>query len=671
MSSDVGSQVQDAAAFRPVGRPLWLALVAGVILSAAAAGMSFWQTQQANAARDQLAADQAAHLKLATLSKHLTELKAAWTLFLLTGDETHLNQGREAFTALQQGSRALSDLGFAEEPVQKLNGEVAAMDTSLTELQQRRAQQQAMVKDTLLPAVGPISADLADIRQASAGAGRTEVVALIDALLPQWQAVADGVASPAVVAAPLDQHPLQLDWAALTAQFQAIAGQMRSAAYRQKGADMVGRVEGLATAATGYLEGHGQFHTLYQAAVSDGPEQLAAAIANLAKTRSAAGQTAAPPAAIIIAVLLVVAWLGAFLAVRGFLAQINGGLNTLSDREIRLAEGDRDLEPSTLGSGDTLTRAGLAQQALAEHLAAEEEQLQARHTAELEAAVAAQQAQAREQGLAAEKQQELEAYREQAARWSELLSTVVALMQNAARNASELTLDMASVTQQTGETTGLAGDGISVVAENTRHVFELLSSVSERTDAAAQVAQTSGQNADAVEGLIEDLSDSALGIDSVIELIEKIVGATRLLSLNASIEAARSGEAGRGFAVIAAEIKSLSDQTAEATEEIRDKINRIKDCTRTVTDAVGGITRVIHELDEIIGTISGSVESQRNGLNAISEAAVTADDSIQSSSASLAGLNDTVSGLQKAVVGLQKSADEIAETATQGSLAIR
>jgi methyl-accepting chemotaxis protein len=109
---------------------------------------------------------------------------------------------------------------------------------------------------------------------------------------------------------------------------------------------------------------------------------------------------------------------------------------------------------------------------------------------------------------------------------------------------------------------------------------------------------------------VSGLADAAQKIGEVVALINDIASQTNLLALNATIEAARAGEAGKGFAVVASEVKSLANQTAKATDDIRAQITAIQAETRSAVDAIKSISKTVDEVSEISSSIAAAVEQQ-------------------------------------------------------------
>jgi len=175
-------------------------------------------------------------------------------------------------------------------------------------------------------------------------------------------------------------------------------------------------------------------------------------------------------------------------------------------------------------------------------------------------------------------------------------------------------------------------------------------------DAVAKAAQASSR--------VGDLGVAAEEIGKVTETIMAISSQTNLLALNATIEAARAGEAGRGFAVVANEIKELAQQTAKATEEIRQRIDGIQNATGLTVHDIQAVTQVIHDVDNIVGTIAAAVEEQSVTTRDIADNVGQAAAGVQEVNENVAQAQTATGEIARDVVGVSEDSAKIAGNAS-------
>ncbi|HZB94193.1 MAG TPA: methyl-accepting chemotaxis protein [Stellaceae bacterium] len=164
---------------------------------------------------------------------------------------------------------------------------------------------------------------------------------------------------------------------------------------------------------------------------------------------------------------------------------------------------------------------------------------------------------------------------------------------------------------------------------------------------------------------IAELAEASQRIGKVVELINEIAGRTNLLALNATIEAARAGDAGKGFAVVAGEVKSLANQTAQATGEISAQIARVQQGAGRSAEAVEEIAKTIAEIDGIAGGIAAAVREQAAATGSIAEGAEEAASGSRQVLQEATGVDTALAEARAAGAQLLGSTGALAEVASR------
>jgi methyl-accepting chemotaxis protein len=197
------------------------------------------------------------------------------------------------------------------------------------------------------------------------------------------------------------------------------------------------------------------------------------------------------------------------------------------------------------------------------------------------------------------------------------LTAISQQMTEGAQQASERSNSVASAAEEMSANMNTvaaaseqASTNVSMVASASEEMAITVREIAKNSEKARIITNDAVGKAAGATTNINKLGESADQISKVTEVITEISEQTNLLALNATIEAARAGEAGKGFAVVANEIKELARQTAQATQEIKARIDGIQDSSAQTVNEIKVISEVINEVDTIVSTIATAVEEQ-------------------------------------------------------------
>ena len=197
------------------------------------------------------------------------------------------------------------------------------------------------------------------------------------------------------------------------------------------------------------------------------------------------------------------------------------------------------------------------------------------------------------------------------------VSSAAREMQSTAQSMSSVSDDANRQSANVAAAALEAAANVETVASAAKQLGSSIADISHQVQQQRDVAGVASQAAATTNEDIGALAGRADKIGAVISLITGIAEQTNLLALNATIEAARAGEAGKGFAVVASEVKSLANQTARATEEIGEQIRSMQDQTSRTVTSIETITAKISELNDIASAVAAAVEQQNSATQEI------------------------------------------------------
>ena len=230
----------------------------------------------------------------------------------------------------------------------------------------------------------------------------------------------------------------------------------------------------------------------------------------------------------------------------------------------------------------------------------------------------------------------------------EKISGVVQLVIDSSTTLATEAETMSTISKKSSDGVEQQQQSIADVSSSVRHMSSTMDEISDTALTAAQAAQEAKTSAldgakvvsttvSSVTDLVQEVGAASAKMDQfaehsnnikgIVDTIKTISEQTNLLALNAAIEAARAGEAGRGFAVVADEVRTLANRAGEEAENIHSTISDLEDEVGSVVDTMARSNNkaqqtieITHETERVLGDITGSVNSITTKLQDIADA---------------------------------------------------
>ncbi len=238
--------------------------------------------------------------------------------------------------------------------------------------------------------------------------------------------------------------------------------------------------------------------------------------------------------------------------------------------------------------------------------------------------------------------------------------------ENIRQQQDEITMVATAVTEMASATQEIAGNAENT-AKSASQAVDLTQEGHQQVNQSQSSIGNLAREVNSAVGIIEDLNGHAQKISSILATIRSIAEQTNLLALNAAIEAARAGEQGRGFAVVADEVRVLSQRTHTSTEEIQSMIETLQSTTQEAVSVMSDSHHLAETSVKDVDDAGGSIENIAAQINVISDMATQIASAAEEQSSVTAEISRNTEGVQE--VANQMASE--AETAAQQAEALK
>jgi methyl-accepting chemotaxis protein len=250
---------------------------------------------------------------------------------------------------------------------------------------------------------------------------------------------------------------------------------------------------------------------------------------------------------------------------------------------------------------------------------------------------------------------------------SSQLSASSAQMTSGSREGSERAHSVAAAATEMNQAVGAAAAGMEQTTSNlanvsiaTEQMTIMIDDIARNSETARRITQEANREAARINEQMTLLGAAAREIGKVTETITDISSQTNLLALNATIEAARAGAAGKGFAVVANEIKTLAQQTAAATEDIKLRVGGVQTSAGAGIADIEKIAKVIDEVSGIVNSIAAAIEEQATVTKNIAQNIATASNGVNDANLQVTQTSQASHAIARDIASVDRNAEDMA-----------
>jgi methyl-accepting chemotaxis protein len=204
-----------------------------------------------------------------------------------------------------------------------------------------------------------------------------------------------------------------------------------------------------------------------------------------------------------------------------------------------------------------------------------------------------------------------------------------------------------------------AATNLAQVSSNMEQMSSTIRKIAGNSEKARRITLEAVNEAVRITEQMNQFHRAAQEIGKVTETIGAISSQTNLLALNATIEAAHAGAAGKGFAVVAGEVKSLAQQTASATEEIKTRIADIQTCASTGIGEIGRVSQIIEEVTAIVASIAAAIDEEATVTAVMSQNIVEASTGFADANRRVAETSEVTKHIAREISVVDRAAGQL------------